>query len=125
LNRIVILGAGFAGAYCAQALERKRKGAPVEIVLLDRNNYFVFHPLLVEAGAGSLEPRHAVVSIRAFLKSTTFRMADVVSVDTAGRRVVCRIAGESTTMDIATWCWPWAASRGCRRFPGFPASGSR
>jgi NADH dehydrogenase len=100
LNRIVILGAGFAGAYCAQALERRLKGASAEIVLVDRNNYFVFYPLLVEAGAGSLEPRHAVVSIRAFLRSTTFRMADVVSLDTAGRRVACRIAGETSTMEI-------------------------
>ena len=99
MNRIVILGAGFAGAYCARALER-RVGGAAEILLIDRNNYFVFYPLLVEAGAGSLEPRHAVVSIRAFLKSTTFRMADVISLDTAGRRVVCRVAGEASTTDI-------------------------
>jgi len=100
LNRIVILGAGFAGAYCAQALERKLDRASSSILLLDRNNYFVFHPLLVEAGAGSLEPRHAVVSIRAFLRSTTFLMADVISVEPVNRRVVCRVAGEPTTQEI-------------------------
>ena len=100
MNRIVILGAGFAGAYCAQALERKLHPASASILLLDRNNYFVFHPLLVEAGAGSLEPRHAVVSIRAFLRSTTFRMADVISLDITSRRVVCRVGGEPTTQEI-------------------------
>ena len=56
-KRVVILGGGFAGAYCAQALERAAGRSGASAVLVDRNNYFVFHPLLVEAGTGSLEPR--------------------------------------------------------------------
>ncbi len=38
----------------------------VQITLLDRHNYFAVYPLLVEAGTGSLEPRHAVIPIRSF-----------------------------------------------------------
>ena len=56
-KRIVILGGGFGGAYCAQALERSLRGSDTEVVLIDRNNYFIFYPLLMEAGTGSLEPR--------------------------------------------------------------------
>ncbi len=91
--RIVIVGGGFAGAYCAQALERQLRPGEADIVLLDRNNYFIFYPLLVEAGTGSLEPRHAVVSIRAFLDRTRFVMGEVVAVDLDARQVSYRPPG--------------------------------
>ena len=79
--RIVIVGGGFGGAYCAQKLERLFHDGGAEIVLLDRNNFITFYPLLVEAGTGSLEPRHAVVSTRLFLRRTRFIMAEVIGVD--------------------------------------------
>jgi NADH dehydrogenase len=88
---VVILGGGFGGAYCAAALEKAVRGRDVDIVLIDRHNYFIFYPLLIEAGTGSLEPRHAVVSIRKFLHRTTFRMAEVDGVDFPARRVSYRI----------------------------------
>ena len=69
--RIVIIGGGFAGAYCAQALEREARRHNMDVLLIDRHNYFVFYPLLVEAGTGSLEPRHAVVPLRKFARSTS------------------------------------------------------
>lgn len=85
--RIVIVGGGFAGAYCAQELEGRLGRDEAEVVLIDRNNYFIFYPLLVEAGTGSLEPRHAVVSIRAFLKRTRFVMGTVEGVDMTTREI--------------------------------------
>ncbi len=92
--RIVILGGGFGGAYAAQELERRLRPEEAEIVLINRSNYFIFYPLLIEAGTGSLHPRHAVVSLRAFLRRhTTFRMADVTGVDRASRRVTYRLSG--------------------------------
>jgi NADH dehydrogenase len=98
--RVVILGGGYAGAYCAQALERLLPAAEAEVVLIDRNNYFVFFPLLIEAGTGSLEPRHVVVSIRAFLRRTRFIMAEVVAIDAASRRVEYRVEGEPGTRSL-------------------------
>lgn len=83
--RIVIVGGGFGGAYCAQALERRLRSGEAEVALIDRHNYFIFYPLLVEAGSGSLEPRHAVVSIRAFLKRTRFVMGSVGLIDRSAR----------------------------------------
>ena len=74
-RRLVILGPGFSGAYCAAALQKKLRRLNAEVLLIDRNNFFVFTPLLVEAGTGGLEPRHAVVPIRAFLKTIQFRLA--------------------------------------------------
>lgn len=83
---ILILGGGFAGAYCAQALE-KRLADSCDIILIDRNNYFIFYPLLIEAGTGDLEPRHAVISIRQFLKHTTFQMGEVKDIDLSNKKV--------------------------------------
>jgi NADH dehydrogenase len=94
--RIVIIGGGFGGAYCAQALERRLRPGEAEVVLIDRQNYFIFYPLLIEAGSGSLEPRHAVVSIRAFVKRTRFVMGRVEGIDRSARAIDVVLAdGES------------------------------
>jgi NADH dehydrogenase len=94
--RIVVLGGGFAGAYCARALERELRTPAADVLLLDRSNCFVFYPLLIEAGTGSLEPRHTVVELRALLSRTRFKMAEVLGIDFDSRRVAYRIAGTST-----------------------------
>jgi NADH dehydrogenase len=92
--RIVILGGGFAGATCARELER-RLGRTVDVCLLDRRNYFVFTPLLIEAGTGQLEPRHAVVSLRAFLSRTRFLMGEVTGLLHEGGTVLVKAAGRA------------------------------
>ena len=96
-QRIVIVGGGFAGAYAAQALEKKLRKLPAgsEVILLDRHNFFAFYPLLIEAGTGSLEPRHAVVPLREFLRKTTFIMAEVRGIDVANQFVEYQIIGEA------------------------------
>ena len=53
-----MLGGGFAGSYVARFLGKR--GATV----VSPDNYMTYTPLLPEAGAGSLEPRHVVVPIR-------------------------------------------------------------
>ncbi len=92
-TRIVILGGGFGGAYCAQMLEKTARKLDAEVVLINQHNYFIFYPLLIEAGTGTIEPRHAVVSLRSFLTSTEFRMGSVKSVDTDLRRVTYDVDG--------------------------------
>jgi len=78
---ILILGGGFGGAYCASYLEKRLRRMSVSVTLVDRHNYFIFYPLLVEAGTGSVQPRHAVVPIRKFLRKTRFLMASIRSID--------------------------------------------
>lgn len=93
--RIIILGGGFAGAYCAQALQKTLKKRNADVLLIDPNNYFVFTPLLVEAGIGNIEPRHAVVPIRQFLsRRTRFRMGQATGIDPENQRVFYRMVGE-------------------------------
>ncbi len=66
-KRVVILGGGFGGAYAAMALN-KILPKDWEYTLIDRNNFLLFYPLLVEAGVGTIEPRHVVVPIRDFVR---------------------------------------------------------
>src|SRR5690606_5505433 len=68
--------------------------------LIDRHNYFVFTPLLVEAGVGGLEPRHVVVPIRDFLKRCTFRMAEVLRVEPGNRSVRYRLIGDEAVQEM-------------------------
>lgn len=83
---IVILGGGFAGAYCAQVLSEKAPSGWT-VTVVDRNNFLVFYPLLIEAGVGSLEPRHVVAPIRSFAPKAEFHMAEVAGVDLQAKRV--------------------------------------
>lgn len=92
--RVVVLGGGYGGAYCARELERRLGRAGGRVTVIDRQNYFVIYPLLVEAGTGRVEPRHAVVAIRAFLKRGEFRMAEVAGLDLTKREVLCRLPGD-------------------------------
>jgi NADH dehydrogenase len=95
LAKIVILGGGFAGAWAAQRLEKALGRDEADVLLIDRRNYFAFSPLLVEAGTGSLEPRHAVVALRSFIRRARFRMGEITGADLARKVVTCRSgAGE-------------------------------
>ena len=62
--RIVIVGAGFAGVAVAQGLERAGKGDQLKITLINRQNFMLFTPMLPEAAAGSIEPRHIMQPLR-------------------------------------------------------------
>ena len=83
---VVIVGAGFGGLNAARALRR----APVQVVLVDRNNYHLFQPLLYQVATAGLEPEEIARPARAILrgqKNFDFRMVDVTRVDFAGRRL--------------------------------------
>jgi NADH dehydrogenase len=78
---IVIVGGGFAGIAVARRLERRLRPDEAEIVLLSRENYTLFTPMLPEVTSGELEVRHVVTPIRAQLQRTRFVLADVDEID--------------------------------------------
>jgi len=90
LPHIVIVGAGFAGMYCVKELQKQLSADEVRITLIDPRNYMTFFPLLVEAGTGSLEPRHVVVPVRKFLSYAKFLLATVTEIDLKNQTVTTR-----------------------------------
>jgi NADH dehydrogenase len=87
-HRILILGGGFSAIYAAQGLERTlARQANVEITLINRDNYFLFTPMLHEVAGGELETHCIVNPIRKMLRRVHFFCGEVQSIDLPGKRV--------------------------------------
>lgn len=87
-TRIVILGGGFAGMYAARRLEKRLGGRrDVELTLVNRDNYFLFTPMLHEIASGELDVTHIVNPVRKMLRKTRFFDGDLLGVDFE-RRIV-------------------------------------
>jgi NADH dehydrogenase len=91
--RIAVLGGGFGGVYTALALERlAAKGAPLDVALVNRENYLVFQPMLAEVIAGDVGILDTVSPLRQLLPNTDLLVREIESVD-LDRRVVTLGAG--------------------------------
>lgn len=87
--RVVIVGAGFAGLWAAKGLA----GRDVDVLLIDRNNYHTFVPLLYQVAAGELEAQQIAYPVRTILRrkpNVRFVMAEVVDVDLERKCVITR-----------------------------------
>jgi len=85
-QRVVIIGAGFAGLSAAKALA----DAPVDVVVIDRHNYHLFQPLLYQVATAGLSPADTASPIRGVLSrqaNTTVILADVSGVETVAKTV--------------------------------------
>jgi NADH:ubiquinone reductase (H+-translocating) len=88
-QRIIILGGGFGGLYAALRLEKTLARDPdVEILLVNRENFFLFTPMLHEVAASDLDLTHIVNPVRKLLKRVQFFDGDVDDIDLPGRRVI-------------------------------------
>ncbi len=91
--RVVVLGGGFGGLHTALELERlAAAGAPVEISLLNRENYLVFQPMLAEIVAGDVGILDTLTPLRQLLRRTELYVREIEAVDLE-RRVVRLGAG--------------------------------
>ena len=85
--QVVIVGGGFAGVQAAKRLGNMQ----ADVVLLDRNSYQVFQPLLYQTAMSVLSPADIARPIRTILrrfKNVEVLMAEVTEIDRGGRRVV-------------------------------------
>jgi NADH:ubiquinone reductase (H+-translocating) len=77
---VIIAGAGFAGITCARALKR----VDVDVLLIDRNNYHLFTPLLYQVATALLDPGEIARPVRELvrpLRNVEFRQAEVNGAD--------------------------------------------
>ncbi|MBI3450553.1 MAG: NAD(P)/FAD-dependent oxidoreductase [Acidobacteria bacterium] len=96
-TRVVVLGGGFAGVYAAMELERALgRDASVEITLVNRENFFLFTPMLHEVAASDLDLTHIVNPIRKLLTRASFFHGRVLSIDLEGREVQVSHGPEAT-----------------------------
>ena len=80
LPRVVIIGGGFAGI----SLAKKLKNGPYQVVLLDRNNFHQFQPLLYQVATSGLEPDSIVFPFRKMFsgyKNFVYRLVEVQEID--------------------------------------------
>ena len=103
-TKILILGGGFGGLYTALELEQRRLGndSTVEITLVNRDNFFLFTPMLHEVAASDLDITTIVNPIRKLLKRTNFFDGEVNSIDLNNKRVtVCHGIDTSHAHDLS------------------------
>lgn len=90
-TRVLIIGGGFGGLYTALELEKLLKHRDdVAVSLLSSQNYFLFTPMLPEAGASSIGTRHIVSPLRKLLRRTRSAVVLVERIDLASRVVFAR-----------------------------------
>jgi NADH dehydrogenase len=81
-ERIVILGGGFGGVYTAMHLEKLLgKNSNYEIILVNKENYFVYQPMLAEVVGGSVGLIDTVSSLRALLPKTKLFVREIYGID--------------------------------------------
>ncbi|MEM9950700.1 MAG: NAD(P)/FAD-dependent oxidoreductase [Chloroflexota bacterium] len=80
-KRVIIIGAGFAGLKTARELSNKN----VDVLLIDRNNYHTFTPLLYQVATCGLDPSAVAYPVRSIIADSPniqFMMGTVQSIDT-------------------------------------------
>ena len=93
-TRILVLGGGFGGVEAARRLERLLRGrSDVEVTLVNRDNFFLFTPMLHEVAASDVDITHIVSPLRALLHRTRIIVGEVQSIDME-RRVVRVVHGD-------------------------------
>ena len=83
----LVIGGGFAGAYVARLLGKR--GATI----VNPDNFMLYTPLLPEAAAGTLEPRHVVVPLRQMCPHAELLLGRVVSRDASAKSVIAETLG--------------------------------
>ena len=89
MKRVVILGAGFGGIYTAMSLEKylNRTKEPFKIAIVNRENYFVFQPMLAEVIGGTLGILDTINPIRKLLKKTELFFREIDAIDLENQKI--------------------------------------
>ena len=84
---MVVVGGGFGGLLCARGLRR----ADVDVTLVDRQNFFLFQPLVYQVATGALSSVEVAAPLRQVLRrqeNATVLLGEVTGFDLDARRVI-------------------------------------
>ncbi|SNB45210.1 NAD(P)/FAD-dependent oxidoreductase [Geobacter sp. DSM 9736] len=87
MKRVVIVGIGFAGLHAARALA----GRGLEVVVVDRENFHLFQPLLYQVATAGLEQESIAYPARAIIRHrehVSFRLNEVCGIDFDRREIL-------------------------------------
>lgn len=90
MREILIVGGGYAGFYTAWGLEKRLRAGEARVTVVDPRPYMTYQPFLPEVTAGSVEARHAAVSLRRHLRKTRLIAGSVTEIRNADRTVTVR-----------------------------------
>ena len=98
-ERIVVVGAGFAGLECVKRLEKRLRAeidrGDTEVVVVSPNDYMLYLPLLPQVAAGVITAQAVTVSLPRAIKRAHRLPGTVVGVDLENSRCVVRkISGD-------------------------------
>ncbi|MFN8052218.1 MAG: NAD(P)/FAD-dependent oxidoreductase [Acidimicrobiales bacterium] len=85
-HRIVVIGAGFGGLAVARALRE----APVDVTVVEANNFHTFQPLLYQVATAGLDSGNVAYAVRGIFRrqrNAEVKMARVTGIDLAARRI--------------------------------------
>jgi NADH:ubiquinone reductase (H+-translocating) len=82
-TRILVLGGGYIGLYCALGLEKRLRPDEATITLVSPESFMLYQSFLPEAASGNIEPRHVVVPLRQALRRTQLITGWVARLDHA------------------------------------------
>lgn len=87
---MIIVGAGFGGLFVARYLAGKK----VEVLLIDKNNFHTFTPLLYQVATCALDPSEIAYPVRSIFrenKNVRFLLGEVTGIDTIEQTVTIRM----------------------------------
>jgi NADH dehydrogenase len=88
--RVLIVGGGFAGLSAARALGR----APVDVLVIDRENHHLFQPLVYQVAMAALSATDVSAPIRSILarhENTQVVLAEVTGIDIEARQAQAQV----------------------------------
>ncbi len=94
-RRVVVLGSGFAGVAAADRLSTRLRGRrDVSVVLVDRDNFHLFTPMLYQVATGGADPDHIIYATRLIARRHDFSFrSDTVTGFDLQQRIVRTVHG--------------------------------
>jgi hypothetical protein len=120
-KRVLILGSGFGGLTVAMELEKGLgRDASVEVTLVNRENFFLFTPMLHEVAASDLDLATIVNPVRKLLRSAHFLQGrSSRSISSKGKSSFPTVSTIITTrLSLISWSSAWVRLRTFMGFPG-------
>ncbi|HDS01133.1 MAG TPA: NAD(P)/FAD-dependent oxidoreductase [candidate division Zixibacteria bacterium] len=96
--KVIIIGAGFGGLFAAKSLADK----PVDVLLIDKNNYHTFTPLLYQVATCALDPSEIAHPIRTIFRknrNVSFLLGEVAAIDPGNKQITVQTSKTAEQID--------------------------